>query len=64
MTSKRKNMREGANMPDGLDPNSEISRKLRAVYHEVESEDIPEQFLDLLEKLDEAERTQNGGSKE
>ena len=39
-----------------LGPNAEIGRKLRAFYRSVEVEPIPDRFLDLLEKLDEAER--------
>lgn len=38
-----------------LDPESQISRKLRALYDSVQEETIPERFLDLLEKLDAAE---------
>jgi hypothetical protein len=33
-----------------------ISRKLRELYDNVQDEGIPDKFLDLLEKLDEAER--------
>ena len=32
-----------------------ISRKLRELYDVVQDEGIPDKFLDLLEKLDEAE---------
>ncbi len=32
-----------------------ISRKLRELYDTVQDEGIPDKFLDLLEKLDEAE---------
>eukprot|EP01132_Coremiostelium_polycephalum_P001780 gene1780-2202_t len=35
---------------------SEIGLKLRALYASVQEEEIPARFLDLLEKLDEAER--------
>ena len=45
---------------DGLGPNSDIGAKLRALYGAVQSEGIPDRLLDLLEKLDEAER--NAGS--
>ena len=41
---------------DGLGPNSDIGAKLRALYGSVQDEGIPDRFLDLLEKLDEAER--------
>jgi hypothetical protein len=33
-----------------------ISRKLRELYSVVQDEGIPDKFLDLLEKLDEAEK--------
>ena len=39
------------------DPNRIISQKLKALYSAVEQEGIPDKFLSLLEKLDEAERT-------
>jgi hypothetical protein len=39
-----------------VDPNSRIGRKLREYYGAVENEPIPDRFLDLLEKLDEAEK--------
>lgn len=35
---------------------SVISRKLRELYAAVQDEGIPDKFLDLLEKLDEAEK--------
>ncbi|PLX38705.1 MAG: hypothetical protein C0606_05985 [Hyphomicrobiales bacterium] len=38
------------------DPNSQISMRLRELYSSVEAEGIPDRFLDLLEKLDEAEK--------
>ena len=36
-----------------------ISRKLRELYDAVQDEGIPDKFLDLLEKLDEAESKAN-----
>lgn len=36
-----------------------ISAQLRAFYHSVEEEGIPDRFLTLLEKLDMAERQVN-----
>lgn len=33
-----------------------ITQKLREYYESVEDEGIPDRFLDLLEKLDEAEK--------
>lgn len=44
---------------DGLGPNSDIGAKLRALYSSVQDEGIPEQLLDLLEKLDRAEQGTN-----
>ncbi|MBJ7578782.1 hypothetical protein JHC09_12915 [Devosia sp. MC532] len=43
---------------DGLGPNSDIGSRLRALYGAVQDEGVPDQLLDLLEKLDEAERAQ------
>ena len=37
-------------------PHGSISRKLRDFYDAVQEEAIPDRFLDLLEKLDQAER--------
>lgn len=42
------------------DPNEAISRKLKLLYTAVEEEGIPDRFLDLLEKLDLAERAASG----
>lgn len=41
------------------DPNQIISQKLNALFSAVEQEGIPDRFLSLLEKLDEAERRQS-----
>jgi len=38
------------------DPNAQIASKLKALYNAVEQEPIPDTFLDLLEKLDQAEQ--------
>lgn len=38
------------------DVNAQISRKLHQLYETVREEEIPDRFLDLLEKLDEAEK--------
>lgn len=35
---------------------SQVNNLLKAMYGSVENEGIPERFLELLEKLDEAER--------
>ena len=40
-----------------------ITQKLRELYETVQDEGIPDKFLDLLERLDEAERkASDGGS--
>ncbi|MCX8996910.1 hypothetical protein NOF55_07310 [Rhizobiaceae bacterium BDR2-2] len=39
-----------------MDPNASISRKLRDYYGAIQEERIPDRFLDLLERLDQAER--------
>ena len=39
-----------------LDPNSVVGRRLKSFYDTIEAEPLPDQLLDLLEKLDEAER--------
>nr|WP_280741325.1 NepR family anti-sigma factor [Rhizobium sp. 2MFCol3.1] len=38
-----------------MDPNSQIGVRLRSLYAAVQEEAIPDRFLDLLEKLDQAE---------
>ncbi|WP_193183052.1 NepR family anti-sigma factor [Nisaea sediminum] len=42
--------------PRDNDVNAQISGKLRELYDSVREEAIPDRFLDLLEKLDEAEQ--------
>lgn len=43
---------------DGLGPNTDIGNRLRALYGAVQDEGVPDQLLDLLEKLDSAEQNQ------
>lgn len=43
---------------DPLAPEGRIGARLRALYAEIEREPIPTDLIDLLEKLDEAERQQ------
>lgn len=38
---------------------AEIPKKLKAYYDSLQDEAIPDRFLDLLEKLDRAERAAN-----
>ncbi len=45
---------------DGLGPNTDIGSRLRALYGAVQEEGVPDQLLDLLEKLDNAEKAQRG----
>ncbi|MBB3309435.1 putative protein tyrosine phosphatase [Rhizobium sp. BK196] len=40
---------------DILDPNNQIGIRLRSLYASAQEEAIPDRFLDLLEKLDQAE---------
>jgi len=42
--------------PGAMAPNASISRKLRDFYDAVQEEGIPDRFMELLEKLEEAER--------
>ncbi|MDB5622976.1 MAG: hypothetical protein JWR39_1539 [Devosia sp.] len=51
-------MRVQGRAEDGLGPNSDIGSRLRALYGAVQDEGVPEQLLDLLEKLDSAEQAQ------
>jgi len=46
-----------------MQPNASISRKLREFYDAVQEEGIPDRFLDLLERLDEAEKNASVGAK-
>lgn len=41
---------------DPLGPDSAVTRNLRVLYESVCQEGIPDRFLDLLERLDAAER--------
>lgn len=42
--------------PGAVQPNASISRKLREFYDAVQDEGIPDRFMELLERLDEAEK--------
>ena len=48
---------------DGLGPNTDIGAKLRALYGAVQDEPIPEDILDLLDKLDQAERNSDASGR-
>jgi hypothetical protein len=42
------------------DPHTQIASKLKALYQAVENEPVPQQLIDLLRRLDEAERARSG----
>ena len=44
--------------------NRQISEKLRQFYTSVEEQEIPDRFLDLLEKLDQAENAAGADAKD
>ncbi|MBD8556578.1 hypothetical protein IFT84_18880 [Rhizobium sp. CFBP 8762] len=56
--------RADANASSADDTNAQIASKLRALYLSVQEEAIPDRFLDLLEKLDAAERQSSDCSQE
>lgn len=61
--SKNKSETDGvAADTTSFDPNGPIRRKLKSFYDVIETEDVPDRLLELLEKLDEAERKATGGS--
>jgi hypothetical protein len=41
--------------PEGLGTNSEIGRKLKQYYNELVTEQVPDRFMDLLQKLETKE---------
>ncbi|WP_283194042.1 NepR family anti-sigma factor [Rhizobium sp. AN80A] len=59
MTSRKNEQIDGQRAElrasDIMDPNSQIGVRLRSLYAAVQEEAIPDRFLDLLEKLDQAE---------
>ena len=57
MTQQRVRTQAGR-ADDGLGPNTDIGARLRALYGAVQDEGVPNQLLDLLEKLDSAEQAQ------
>lgn len=59
-TDKSRKSGRDANVAAAFDPNGVIGRKLQSFYEVIETEPVPPQLLDLLEKLDEAERKANG----
>lgn len=51
-----------ASAKGAFDPNGPVGRKLKSFYDVIETEPVPDRLLDLLEKLDEAERRAKSGS--
>lgn len=42
--------------PKADDPNAQIAVKLKALYQSVQEEAVPDRFIELLERLESAER--------
>ena len=61
VTQQRARMQAGR-ADDGLGPTTDIGSRLRALYGAVQDEGVPDQLLDLLEKLDNVEKAQGGKS--
>ena len=61
VTQQRVRMQAGR-ADDGLGPTTDSGSRLRALYGAVQDEGVPEQLLDLLEKLDNVEKAQGGKS--
>jgi len=57
VNSVEKQTRAGTSSRKPDDPNGQIAMKLRAFYHSVQDEALPQRFLDLLEKLDAVENS-------
>lgn len=51
-----KQRKPGVSGPDGevLGANTEIARRLREYYADVVAQDVPERFVELLSRLEEA----------
>ncbi|MDB5587269.1 MAG: hypothetical protein JWP26_2239 [Devosia sp.] len=58
IVSQQRTRVQAGRADDGLGPNTDIGSRLRALYGSVQDEGVPEQLLDLLEKLDSAEQSQ------
>lgn len=48
---------------DGLGPTTNIGSRLRALYGAIQDEGVPDQLLELLERLDDAELAQGRGAR-
>lgn len=51
-----------ANSGNILGPNTEIARRLREYYNDLVSDEVPERFVELLSRLEEAEAERNARS--
>jgi len=60
IVSQQRTRVQAGRVEDGLGPNTDIGARLRALYGAVQEEGVPDQLLDLLEKLDQAEQAQIG----
>jgi hypothetical protein len=58
IVSQQRTQLQAGRADDGLGPNTDIGARLRALYGSVQDEGVPENLLDLLEKLDNAEQAQ------
>lgn len=58
IVSQQRTRVQAGRADDGLGPNTDIGARLRALYGSVQDEGVPENLLDLLEKLDSAEQAQ------
>jgi hypothetical protein len=58
LVSQQRMRTQAGRADDGLGPNTDIGARLRALYGAVQDEGVPDQLLDLLERLDAAEQQQ------
>ena len=58
----KKRADRAAGSSKSFDPNGVIGRKLKSFYDVIETEPVPDTLLNLLEKLDEAERKAKSGN--
>ncbi|PST26196.1 hypothetical protein C7U60_03950 [Mesorhizobium plurifarium] len=54
-SSKKGDTPAGAARAGATQPHGQIASKLKALYRAVEQEPVPQHFVDLLHRLDEAE---------
>ncbi|NRP71596.1 hypothetical protein ILFOPFJJ_02483 [Ensifer psoraleae] len=58
-SGRHKAPRAAANLPSMTDPSAQIASRLKALYQALENEPVPQQFIELLERLDAAEVAQS-----